>query len=101
MTVLSIDGVGAFDSISRAAMLQALSRLPNASAALPFVLLWYGQPSNYLWEDDEGRAHTIPQGEGGEQGDALMPLLYALGQHGALEAIKARLLPGERLFAFL
>ena len=30
-----------------------------------------------------------------------MPLLYALGQHRALEAIKARLLPGGRLFAFL
>ncbi len=101
MTVLSIDGVGAFDSISRAAMLSALSQLPGASATLPFVKMWYGQPSNYLWEDDEGQAHRIPQGEGGEQGDALMPLLYALGQHGALEAIKSRLLPGERLFAFL
>ena len=30
-----------------------------------------------------------------------MPLLYALGQYRALEAARARLLPGERLFAFL
>ena len=50
-------------------MLTALRNLPNASAALPFVMLWYGQPSSYLWEDDEGRAHTIRQAEGGEQGD--------------------------------
>ena len=30
-----------------------------------------------------------------------MPTLYSLGQHGALEAIAGRLLPSERLFAFL
>ncbi len=29
MTMLSIDGVGAFDSISRAAMLTALENLPK------------------------------------------------------------------------
>ena len=38
----------------------------------------------------------IPQGEGGEQGDPLMPLLFSLGQHSALDAEE-----GERLFAFL
>ena len=36
-----------------------------------------------------------------EQGDALMPLLYSLGQHGALQSVASHLLPGERLFAFL
>ena len=30
-----------------------------------------------------------------------MPLLFSLGQHGALEAARARLHEGERLFAFL
>ena len=30
-----------------------------------------------------------------------MPLLFAVGQHRALEAVKARLQPGEKLFAFL
>ena len=29
-----------------------------------------------LWEDDGGEVHTIPQGEGGEQGNPLMPLLF-------------------------
>ena len=31
----------------------------------------------------------------------MMPLLFALGQHAALEAVQRRLLEGERLFAFL
>ena len=42
------------------------------------------------------RTHRIPQGEGGEQGDALMPLLFAVGQHTALEEASAQLWPGER-----
>ena len=43
----------------------------------------------------------IAQGEGGEQGDPLMPLLFSLGQHAALAAVNARLQDGERLFAYL
>ena len=49
---------------------------------------------------DEGTAHRIPQGEGGEQGDALMPL-FALGQHEALQAVSRQLHPDESVFAFL
>ena len=45
--------------------------------------------------------HRIPQGEGGEQGDPLMPLLFAVGQHGALAATQESLQAGERLVAFL
>ena len=100
-TIVSIDGVGAYDSISRKAMLEALIELPGGSAALPFVRVFLGQPSRYLWEDESGMVHTICQGEGGEQGDALMPLLFSLGQHAALEAVHRRLMEGERLFAFL
>ena len=87
-TVLSIDPIGAFDQISRAAMLDGLLKVAGAGQVLPFVLMFYGAPSAYLWEDDAGVIHTIRQGEGGEQGDALMPLLFALGQHSALEAIQ-------------
>ena len=43
--------------------------------------------------------HRIPQGEGGEQGDAMMPLLFAVGQRGALE-VTHRDEPGELLLAF-
>ena len=35
------------------------------------------------------------------ESDALMPLLFSLGQHASLEAISRRLRPGERLFAYL
>ena len=35
------------------------------------------------------------------EGDALMPLLFSLGQHAALEAVHRRLTEGERLFVFL
>ena len=100
-TVLSIDGIGAFDLISRGAMLDGLRSVPGGNAALPFVLQFHGSPSSYLWDDDEGEMHEIKQGEGGEQGDALMPLLYALGQHQALQEVQSQLCSSERLFAFL
>ena len=54
--------------------------------AIPFVRMFYGSPSTYIWEDVEGVEHSILQGEGGEQWHPLMPLLHSLGQHGALEA---------------
>ena len=38
-TLLSIDGVGAFDHVSCAAMLGKLDELPQARAMLPFVRL--------------------------------------------------------------
>ena len=100
-TILSIDGIGAFDLMGRQAMLQGLSQVPNASAALPFVRLFYGQPSEYLWTDEEGHTHSVLQAEGGEQGDPLMPALYALGQHPALRQVQATLRAGEHLSAFL
>ncbi len=99
--VLSTDGIGAFDHIKRASMLKKLASLPTASAILPFVRLSYAQPTQYVWTDDEGKDHAIPQGEGGEQGDPLMPLLFALGIHDALQRVSAQLLPGEDLCAFL
>ena len=58
-------------------------------------------PSTHLWEDDSGEVHTVPQGEGGEQGDPLMPLLFCLEQRPALTAVRAELEEGEKLFAYL
>ena len=100
-TILSIDGIGAFDLVSRGAMLEGLRTMEGGGDALPFVMQFYGSPSTYLWEDEEGVNHEIPQGEGGEQGDPLMPALFALGLHQALLAVQANLLPSERLLAFL
>ena len=45
--------------------------------------------------------HSVVQAEGGEQGDPLMPAVYVLGQHPALQAASATLLPGETVFAYL
>ena len=55
---------------------------------------------NNLWEDDERTFHRISQGEGGEQGETLMPLLFSVGQHRALEASHRGMNPGEFLMAF-
>ena len=100
-TVVSIDGVGVFDLISRNAMLQAFLEIDGGDQIMPFVRQFYGRPSTHLWEDEMGEVHEIAQGEGGEQGDPLMPLLFSLGQHAALAAANARLEGGERLFAYL
>ena len=100
-TVLSIDGVGAYDHISRASMLSGLQHTPSLTALLPFVAQFYAEPSTYVFYDAEGAAHEIAQGEGGEQGDPLMPALFALGQHPALLQAHAALAPGEDLYAYL
>ena len=100
-TVLSVDGVGAFDLVSRTSMLRGLQGVEGGGSVLPFVRQFYSGPSSFLWDDACGNTHDIFQGEGGEQGDPLMPTLYSLGQHRALEAVAHRLHPTERLFAFL
>ena len=48
-----------------------------------------------------GDIHEVPQGEVGEQGDAMMPMLYFLGPHRALLSAQSKLLAHERLLAFL
>ena len=63
-TVLSVDGIGALDLVSREAMLSGLRSMEGGDTFLLFVSQFYGQLSQYLWEDDEGVCHTIPQGEG-------------------------------------
>ena len=101
LTILSIDGVGAFDTISRQAMLQGLAAVPEANRCIPFVRMFYAQPSAYIWHDNAGAARTILQAEGGEQGDPLMPALFSLGQRAALQRAQQELQEGEHLFAFL
>ena len=59
-------------------MLTGLIRVEGGQAALPFVRLFYGSPSEYLWEDDAGTVHRIP-----------------------LEAAQRQLRDGERLLALL
>ena len=54
-TIISIGGIGAFDQISRAAMVE------GGGQAIPFVRLFHGSPSSHLWEDSSGIIHTIPK----------------------------------------
>ncbi|OLP82880.1 hypothetical protein AK812_SmicGene36427 [Symbiodinium microadriaticum] len=100
-TVLSVDAVGAFDYVSREAMLSALLRHPDLRPLVPFARQFYSTPSSYTWTDDSGCSHVIAQGEGGEQGDPLMPALYALAQQPALCEVQAQLRNGKAIFAFL
>ena len=101
-TVLSVDGIGAYDAISHRALLCGLVRHMEGGDSIPlFVLQFYGSPSSYLWEDSAGVVHEVWQGEGGEHGDALMPALFSLAQHDALVAVQRRLGPDERLWSFL
>ena len=50
-TVVTVDGVGAYDLISRSALLEGLLRMENGDQILPFARCFYGSPSTYLWED--------------------------------------------------
>ena len=82
--IISLDGISAYDHADRAQMLEALTKLPNACALLPFVAMFYGHTSEYYWTSEDYEVWPIEQGDGGEQGDPLMPALFALGQHSAL-----------------
>ena len=69
------------------------SLLPFAKAFTPDIhLLLVGR---------RGHRHTIAQGEGCEQGDALAPALFALGQHAGLLAACHPTPAGETLAAYL
>ena len=90
-TVMSIDGINAYDFISRSSMMQGIHKVH--AAAVLFVFMFYGTASTYVWEDDEGTTHKVVASEGGEQVDAMMPLLSSLGQHHALEVVQAQFFP--------
>ena len=89
--VTSLDGIGAYDHVDRAQMLEALVALPKARSLLPFVAMFYGHTSEYYWTHETGEVWSVEQGDGGEQGDPLMPALFALGQHPALASADEKL----------
>lgn len=101
LTVLSVDGVGAYDLISRHALLTGLRSHPDLQPLLPYVRQFYGQPSEYVWYDGAGQAQLVRQAEGGEQGDPLMPGLFAAAVQPALAELHNTLHPGEAVLAYL
>ena len=52
--VLSTNGIGAFELISWKSMFEALMKV--------CARMFYGQPSSYLWKEDDGTVHHIEQG---------------------------------------
>ena len=90
-TLLLIDGVGAYDSISRRAMFRGLADMVDGEKIIPCVRQFYNSPSTFLWGDDTREVRRVRQGEGGEQRDPSMPLLFNVVQHRALVAVQAHL----------
>ena len=99
--LLSIDGVGAFDHVCRARFFEELLAHSELREILPFVRQWYGGVSKFLWHDDQGVAHEVTQGDGGEQGDALMPAFFCLAMRRALQEIQGILPSDAYVFAYL
>ena len=67
-TIVSVDGVGAFDLVSRNAMFRGLLSIEDGGKVLPLVRMFHGQRS--IWEDEVGDVHDIPQGRTGRSFDA-------------------------------
>ena len=99
--VVSLDGIGAFDHVKRAAFLRKLRNTPSLQHLVPFARMLCSTESRFFWADSESRTHAIRQGEGGEQSDPLTPAFYAVAQHDALEAARGELLPSEHILSFL
>ena len=51
-TVVTVDGIGAYDLISRSALLEGVPRMEDGDQIFPFARCFCGSPSTYLWEDE-------------------------------------------------
>ena len=54
-TVISVDGVGAFNSVSLAAMLSGLLDMEEGEQLLPFVRMFYSQSSSFFFDDEAAK----------------------------------------------
>ena len=87
--IITIYGVGAFDHVCRARIFEQLQLDPTLHSLIAFIRQWYSNASVLVWCDAESQTNVILQGDGGEQGDALMPALFCLALKPALQAIQA------------
>ena len=85
-TILSVDGVGAFDLISSNSMMQGLLHMEGGEKLLPFVRMFHSTPSTFLWEDEEGTVHhnTSHRVKAASRVTPLIPMLFASGRHSSL-----------------
>ena len=82
-TVLSVDGIGAYDHVYRVAMMSKHLAVTSLRHLLPFVT-GVCSATSYSWQDADGQRHRIHQQEGSEQGDPLMPMWLCLAIHNVL-----------------
>ena len=93
---MSIVGVRAYDLISWNAMLEGLLQMEGGDQILLCEMFPRGS-INMSTGGRDGHNPVHPTREGGGQGDPLMPMLFALGQHRALTAIQERMKPGKHV----
>ena len=55
-TVLSVDGIGAYDHVYRAAMMSKLLEVSSLRHLLPFVRQAYGSATSCSWQDADGKS---------------------------------------------
>ena len=101
-TVISMDGIGAYDLISRNAMLEGLLRMEKGdqNPSLREMFLW-DSVNIFVGRRDGSHPTHPPRGGRGSKATPLMPMLFALGKHPALAAAQERLRGNELLFAYL
>ena len=83
MTILSVDGIGAYNHVLRSVMLGWLLQIPGARQILRFCAPLLRCTVGLTRTDNVGQCLEL----GGEQGDPLMPLLFAIGIQSALEEV--------------
>lgn len=89
MGSIALDTSAAFQHISSHRAIVAAERyLPDFA---PSLRAWYRGGAEHRWRDGTGRSHYIRAGGGFDQGDAMVPLAFALATRDMLEAIQRRL----------
>ena len=66
-TILSIDGIGACDLVSRNAMFRGVADMVDGDKLVPFMRLFYGSPSTFLWRMMKARCITCGKEKAGSK----------------------------------
>ena len=99
-TVLSIDGVGAYDHVLRSSFPAQVEQRTQFAGVTAFCDPCTLAPPRMCGKMAPGPGTRFIK-QGGKQGDPLMPLIFNLGIHDSLCAVDERLRPEDKLCAFL